>query len=78
MFISRSDVEECTRYGWNNCKCCYEVIAETPEVPYDIPEITSEVTAEVVEEVEMEITEVVAEVGAGTSGETVRVLNTIN
>ena len=55
-----------------------KVVAETPEVLNDIPEITSEVTAEVVEEVEMEITEVVAAVGAGTSGKTVRGLNTIN
>ena len=55
-----------------------EVVAETPEVLKVIPEVTSEVTAEVVEEVEMEITEVVAEVVAGTSGETVRGLNTIN
>ena len=62
----------------NGEKVTPEVIAETPEVLNDIPEITSEVTAEVVEEVEMEITEVVAEVGAGTSGETVRGLNTIN
>ena len=56
------------------------VVAEIPEVLKVIPEVTSEVTAEVVEEVdmEMEITEVVAEVVTGTSGETVRGLNTIN
>ena len=66
-----------------------EVVAETPEVLKVIPEVTSEVTAEVVEEMEItglvaevveeiEIMEVVAEVAAGTSGEIVRGLNTIN